>query len=297
MDKIHSDIHILLQICVILGRSLFVRPYCLDQLSVRCIARSSKPFEDFAKRAKFYVMAKILCIEDSGEFFLYLTSVLKDHSVTHAMDIAQALSLVQDGRDSFDLILLDISLPDGNGLKVLPQLKEITSAHKNIPIIVLSADSDVVTKVAAFGIGADDYISKPPDTSELRARIEARLRSSQMDPNQKTQMRFGDLVLDSDTLRVQLNSASLGQVTLDLTPSEFKLLKYVIGRPGQVYTRDQLIDHIWGIGKHITQRTVDAHVSNLRKKLGDSSVKIQTVTGAGYRVVIKENSTTNKKIS
>jgi DNA-binding response OmpR family regulator len=233
----------------------------------------------------FYPVAKILCVEDSGEFLIFLTSVLKDHSVTHAASIQQALGLVNDGRDSFDLVLLDISLPDGNGLEALPQIKD-AFLSKAIPVIVLSADSDVITKVAAFGIGADDYISKPPNASELRARIEARLRSS--GEKNKLQARLGDLVLDSDTLRAQMVGAEKGTELLDLTPSEFKLLKLLILRPGWVYSRDQLIDHVWGVGRHMTSRTVDTHISNLRKKLSKSIVTIQTVTGAGYRVVVKD---------
>lgn len=211
--------------------------------------------------------------------------------MTHATSIQQALSLVQDGRDSFDLILLDISLPDGNGLKILPDLKN--SFHgRNVPIIILSSDTDVVTKVAAFGIGADDYVSKPPDSSELRARIEARLRSTQVE-NSST-LQIGDLVLDSDSLRVELLLAATGPQSLELTPSEFKLLKLLGNKPGRVYTRDQLIDQVWGVGKHLTSRTVDAHISNLRKKLSQSSVKIETVTGAGYRATIEKSSSENK---
>jgi two-component system, OmpR family, phosphate regulon response regulator PhoB len=232
-------------------------------------------------------VAKILCVEDSGEFLIFLTSVLKDHSVTHATSIQQALGLVRDGRDSFDLVLLDISLPDGNGLEALPQIKD-AFLSKSIPVIILSADSDVITKVAAFGIGADDYISKPPNASELRARIEARLRSTNVDQKNKLQARLGDLVLDSDTLRAQMVGAERGPQLLDLTPSEFKLLKLLIIKPGWVYSRDQLIDHVWGMGRHVTPRTVDTHISNLRKKLMASVVKIETVTGTGYRAVIKD---------
>lgn len=210
--------------------------------------------------------------------------------MTHATSIQQALGLVQGGQERFDLILLDISLPDGNGLEAMPQLKEAFT-NKSIPIIVLTADSDVVTKVAAFGIGADDYISKPPNVSELRARIEARLRSSEVEQKNKTQVQLGDLLLDSDTLRVERVSAEDGAQLIDLTPSEFKLIKLLIVKPGRVYSRDQLIDHVWGIGKHVTLRTVDAHISNLRKKLAGSSVKVQTVTGAGYRAVVRDSKT------
>lgn len=234
-------------------------------------------------------MAKILCVEDSPEFFLYLTSVLNDHSVTVATDIKQALTLTQNGIHQFDLILLDISLPDGNGLKILPQLRQAANTS-HIPVMVLSTDSDVITKVAAFGVGADDYMSKPPDPNELKARIAARLRNSKIDERSKSRIQLGDLIIDSNSMQVEIHSAPTGVEMVDLTPSEFKILKMVASRPGQVYSRDQLIDHVWGVGKHITPRTVDAHVSNLRKKLSNSKVCVDTVRGAGYRAIIQDAS-------
>ena len=90
-------------------------------------------------------MAKILCVEDSAEFYIYLTSILKEHSLTQAESLSDAFKYVQSGRDSFDLILLDISLPDGNGVKALPMLKE-AMPNKAVPIIVLSSDNDIISK-------------------------------------------------------------------------------------------------------------------------------------------------------
>ncbi len=233
-------------------------------------------------------MAKILCVEDSAEFFMYLTSVLKNHSLVQASSINDALKLAETGRDSFDLVLLDVSLPDGNGIKILPVLRE-SLATQNIPVIVLSSDNDVLTKVAAFGIGADDYVSKPPDPNELIARINARLRTSESFSKNKSRIQIGDLIIDSDRMCVEQSSSKKGMKTIDLTPSEFKILKLVAGRPGMVFTRDQLIDHVWGVGNHITPRTVDAHVSHLRKKIGDSSVKIETVLSVGYKAAVTKS--------
>ncbi len=232
-------------------------------------------------------MANILCVEDSNEFLIYLTSVLSGHSITQASDIKQALSLASTGRGPFDLIILDISLPDGNGLKIIPQLREMNTDYP-IPIIVLSNDDDVVTKVAAFGIGADDFVSKPPEPNELRARVEARLRRTLESTSKLNHLRYGDLLIDSNTMRVELSSRTHKTTEVPLTLSEFKILKTLVSRPGQVYSRDQLIDHIWGVDKHVTPRTVDAHVSNLRKKIEDSSVSIETVTGTGYRAKLKD---------
>lgn len=231
-------------------------------------------------------MAKILCIEDNQEFTFYLTSVLKDHTLSFAPTLSDAFKIVQNGRESFDLILLDVSLPDGNGIKALTQFKEAFSA-KNIPIIILSADGDIINKVAAFGVGADDYITKPTHSAELKARIEARLRTAQVQAKDSQYIKLGNLVIDSDKMSVQILGDTATE-NVDLTPSEFKLLKILSSRPGQVYSRDYLIDHVWGITKHITERTVDAHISHLRKKISTSTAKVETVLGAGYKIEVKD---------
>lgn len=234
------------------------------------------------------MMARILCIDDSTEFFLYLTSILKEHALFQAGTISDALRLVRSGRESFDLILLDLSLPDGNGMKVLPQLKEAFVA-KTVPVMILSTDNDVVSKVAAFGIGADDYVSKPPDSSELRARIEARLRSARTNDRSQKQFLFGDLSIDSDRMCVELRGDEGSNKLLDLTPSEFKILRLVVSRPGHVFTRDSVIDAVWGIGKYVAPRTIDAHVSHLRRKLLPSQVQIETVLSVGYKASVRDN--------
>ncbi|UYL10028.1 response regulator transcription factor [Bdellovibrio sp. SKB1291214] len=234
-------------------------------------------------------MAKILCVEDSSEFFIYLTSVLKDHVLTQAESIADAFNIVQTGRDSFDMVLLDISLPDGNGMKILPDLKDSFKA-KAVPIIILSTDDDIISKVAAFGIGADDYISKPPNSSELRARVDARLRAVKSYQQNTQQVQLGDLYIDSNRMCVELRNPKVGNQQIELTPFEFKILKILCGRPGQVFSREQLIDQVWGVGKYVTERTVDAHVSHLRKKISESTVKVETVLSAGYKATMKDSS-------
>lgn len=230
-------------------------------------------------------MARILCIEDSLEFYKYLTAILSEHKLTHVMTLNEAFKLVQNGRESFDLILLDVILPDGNGIKAISNLKE-SFALKNVPIVMLSSDGDVLSKVASFGMGADDYVQKPPNSSELKARIEARLRGASAAQKDKSHIQIGDLLIDSDKMSVERQSTS-GKKNIELTPSEFKILKLICSRPGQVFTRDQLIDSVWGIGKYIAPRTVDAHISHLRKKIEESRVNIETILSIGYKVEIK----------
>jgi DNA-binding response OmpR family regulator len=231
-------------------------------------------------------MSKILCIEDNLEFFIYLDSVLAEHALTHATSLAEAFKLIRNGRNSFELILLDISLPDGNGIKSIGAFKE-NPGTRSIPIIVISSDGDVISKVAAFGVGADDYIQKPPNTDELKARILARLRNTQSLQKSSNQIVVGDLAIDSERMHVRISGVNGHPEDVELTPFEFKLLRVLAQRPGQIFSRDQLIDQVWGISKFITQRTVDAHISHLRKKICNSCVKISTVLSVGYRIEVR----------
>lgn len=234
-------------------------------------------------------MARILCIEDSQEFQIYLSAVLKDYNMTFAASGGKALQLTENGRDHFDLVLLDVSLPDGNGLKILSRLKE-AMAPRFVPVIIISADNDIVTKVAAFGVGADDYVSKPADPNELRLRIEARLRAVNFIAAEKNILEYGGIKMDIDRMNVEVQTKTDEAKTLEFTPYEFKILKLLLSRPNQVYTRESIIDRVWGIDKFITPRTIDAHISHLRKKLECSNIAIQTVLSTGYKLELKEAS-------
>lgn len=245
--------------------------------------------EEITTCATLPLMARVLCVEDSKEFQIYLSSVLKEYSLTHVPTIGEALRLVSNKRDSFDIILLDINLPDGNGIKALPLLKE-QNINKMVPVIIISADNDVLTKVAAFGLGADDYMSKPLDPNELKARIQARIRWFKSQIQEKTVLELGDIRIDSDRMLVERTLPDGKRETVDLTPFEFKILKLLMNRPGQVFSRDQIIERAWGVGRHVTSRTVDAHVSHLRKKLNARDVEIETVLSAGYKICLKEDS-------
>jgi len=237
-------------------------------------------------------MAKILCVEDSKEFQLYLSSLLREHNLVYSSSIADAMRVAQTNHDSFDLIILDISLPDGNGMRALPLLKEHFS-EKPIPVIVISSDSDVLTKVAAFGVGADDYISKPPDSSELKARVEARLRWANTSSAQKTHYAYDDLRMDLEQMSVSIVREGGAVEAVELTPYEFKILRLLLGRPGQVFSREHIVERIWGVGKYITFRTIDAHISHLRRKLIKSRTRIETVLTAGYKIQLKEDTDPN----
>jgi DNA-binding response OmpR family regulator len=174
-------------------------------------------------------------------------------------------------------------------MRFLPRLKERLSS-KIVHIFFIIRDFYVLTKVAAFGVGADDYISKPPDSSELKARIEARLRSAMSHPAQKTQLAFGDLRMDLEQMSVTITPDAGAPTRVELTPYEFKILRMLMGRPGQVFSREQIIERIWGLGRYITFRTIDAHVSHIRRKILKSQTRIETVLTAGYKIMLKADS-------
>ncbi len=232
-------------------------------------------------------MANILCIDDSAEFGIYLTSILGDHDLTVCETLNEAYKLFQTGRKSFDLILLDVNLPDGNGIKSIGQLRGHL-ADPTVPILMLTNDDDILSKVSALGLGADDYIIKPIVADELKARIGARLRTRNLLQKKINSISFGNLVIDIDKMNVEQKCENGKTKTLELTPLEFKILKLLTTRPGQIFSRDQVIDFVWGVGKFISERTVDAHISHLRKKLAESNVEITTVINVGYKATLRQ---------
>lgn len=232
-------------------------------------------------------MQKILSIEDAKDFQLYLSSVLKDYNVTHVDTFKEAIGIINTGVEHFDLVLIDLSLTDGNGINIVSKLKE-SSVYQNTPVVILSGDCNILTKVAAFGIGADDYITKPPDRHELKARIAARLRASQNMDRIKTIIELGNLRVDTERMCVELNEAGKKQ-RVNLTPLEYQILVFLIKKPGVVFSREQIIESVWGVGTYITERTVDAHISHLRSKISKSNLLIQTALNFGYKIELLKN--------
>ncbi len=236
--------------------------------------------EDFATCGTVLIrMRKIACVEDSREYQLLIQDALKGYEVQFVSTLAQARTLFQNETDGFEMLLLDVSLPDGNGIKFLSEIK----LTRDLPVFILTADNDVLSKVAAFGIGADDYIVKPFHALELRARVEAKMRSHQTARESGGAITVGDLAIDAGKMSV---TGDKGQ-RIDLTPIEFKILHLLARRIGNVYSRAQIMTEVWGDQTHLTDRTVDAHVSHLRKKIAFSRVKITTVLSVGYKISVR----------
>jgi len=219
---------------------------------------------------------RILVVEDEDSIASFVVKGLtaEGHAVERARNAAEAIGL--GITYEFDLILLDLLLPDGHGLDVL---KRIRAERPEVPIIVVSALGEVDEKVDLLDAGADDYLVKPFAFAELAARVRAAARQGAASARELT---VGDVTLDTRT-RVVTRGDS---IQADLPSREFALLEYLMRHNGQVLTRQQLLDSVWGIDFDASSNVVDVYVSYLRRKLdraGEPSF-IETVRGAGYRV-------------
>jgi len=221
-------------------------------------------------------MARILIVEDEPDIVLSLEEDLRrqGHQSTHAGDGMQGLELGKQGQ--WDLILLDVMLPKMDGFDVCSELRK---AGISTPIIMLTARTQEAEKELGLDSGADDYVTKPFSLRELRARIRAQLRRSTRTTERI--VRFGDCEVDFDRAEVRRSGRRV-----DVTPQELRLLQVFIQHRGRVLSRDQLIDAAWGHSVAITDRVVDTHVFNLRKKIEPVPAEprfLVGVRGLGYR--------------
>jgi len=203
------------------------------------------------------------------------------YEVVQAGDGRTALKLAAN----LDMILLDVMLPEIDGLEVCREIKS-RSQTAMIPIIMLTARDGEIDKVLGLELGADDYITKPFSMRELLSRIKAVLRRSQHGPVQESQLAVGPLRIDFAAYK-----AFLGKEELALTPKEYELLKLFLTNVGRAYSRDELLEKVWGYEYYGDTRTVDVHIRHLRAKLKAVpavSDGIETVRGVGYRFVRQE---------
>ena len=177
------------------------------------------------------------------------------------------------------LVVLDLMLPKLDGFEVCRRLR---SENNYVAILMLPARDEDIDKIVGLELGADDYLTKPFNPRELVARVKAILRRSENRPvAEGKRVNFGDLMIDPDRREARLASR-----LLDLRTQEFDLLLTLAGQPGRVFTREQLLQMAWGFDFYGQTRTVDVHIAHLRKKLEGSLVKIETVTGVGYKLAV-----------
>lgn len=225
---------------------------------------------------------QILVVDDEASIRELLTFNLKKngYEVTAAADGREALAKAA----GMDLVLLDIMLPEVDGLEVCRRLKADPQTS-GIPIIMLTAKAEEIDRVLGLELGADDYVVKPFSMRELLARVKAVLRrsakDSQSEKGREDTLKIGGLRLDFSSYQAWLHDEPIA-----LTPKEYELLKLLVTNPGRAFTRDELLERIWGYEYYGDTRTVDVHIRHLRAKLKDDeniSKAIETVRGIGYR--------------
>jgi len=196
--------------------------------------------------------------------------------VHEAQDGEAALKAMDDIRPA--LMVLDLMLPKIDGFEVC---RRVRAAGKDIAILMLTARDEDIDKILGLELGADDYLTKPFNPRELVARVKAILRrGGRPGAPDMSPIQIGELSID-----VARREAHVGARSLDLRAKEFDLLVALAEQPGRVFTREQLLQHAWGFDYYGQTRTVDVHVGQLRRKMGDSRVRIETVTGVGYKLV------------
>jgi len=227
-------------------------------------------------------LARVLVVDDEVNLLHSVAYSLRKegHEVLTAADGEEALSKARAEKP--DLLVLDIMLPKMDGFEVCRRLR----AESTLPILMLTAKDSEIDRVVGLELGADDYLTKPFSMRELLARVKAMLRRASMvqaAPPAAEVLTAGELVVDAGRRRVLCGGREIA-----LKPKEFDLLAFLIARPGRVFTRDALLEQVWGYDYPGITRTVDAHVRSLREKLGDDAESprwIETVRGVGYRFI------------
>src|SRR5262245_49038891 len=224
---------------------------------------------------------KVLIVEDDEAMSVALRDgfIYEGFTVLEAADGEAALQLA--AKHTPELILLDVMLPRLSGLDVC---KKIRADGSRVPIIMLTARGQEIDKVLGLKLGADDYITKPFSFMELMARVEALLRRAHRHSETPEEFRFGSITINFKRFEVIKAGAPV-----EVSPREFNILKYFIEHRGEVVTRDQLLDSVWGYGSFPLTRTVDMHIAKLRQKIEDTPTDprhIVTVHRVGYKFVI-----------
>jgi DNA-binding response OmpR family regulator len=231
-------------------------------------------------------MKRILAVEDQPDYQIMIRTLLERHySVVTVPTFQEALKRVHES--DFDLVLLDVNLPDGSGFQLFSQLKAIAKMD-DVPVIFLTGQSEVSSRVTGLSLGAEDYIVKPFEPLEFIARVDSKLKARHTRNAKLNRLKKGCFQLDLMQMRAFTVQASGELEALDLTPTEFKLLSYFLTREGHVLSREQLTEHLWSFKIKVSDRTVDRHVSGLRLKLKPEWANLESIRSLGYRFSITE---------
>lgn len=223
-------------------------------------------------------MENIIIADDELRIRRLVSDFLKQagYNVIEAENGDEAFELFEKHKQSLSLIILDIMMPGLNGWEVTKKIRETS----NIPVIILTARSEEFDELMGYESGADDYVTKPFSPSVLVKRVEALLRRSGKKINGEAEKKFNNLVFNDDAHEVRLDGKEV-----ELTLKEYNILKKFLEAPGRVFSREQLLDSVWGYDFTGDVRTVDSHVARLRTKLGDwGAMHLKTVYGIGYKI-------------
>jgi DNA-binding response OmpR family regulator len=226
-------------------------------------------------------VAKILVVEDESELANIIAEHLRSEGHMVALEGNGSKALERAGVEAFDLLILDLMLPGLDGLEVARRLRRSSGATTaTVPILMLTARAEETDRVLGFEVGADDYIVKPFSLREFLARVRAMLRRAKIieEESRVAVLRFGRFELDSNARAVRI-----GDKLTDLTPREYELLLMLARHPGRTFTRDYLLERIWGAEYDGSDRVVDTTVVRLRRKLGVEGERVISVWGVGYR--------------
>jgi len=226
---------------------------------------------------------KILIVEDELDLVKLLRYNLEKEGfkVTHTTDGSLALAEIR--RDLPDLLILDLMLPGVDGLEVCRQLRR-HERYVSLPILMLTARGEEADRVVGLEIGADDYVTKPFSMRELIARVRALLRRHEPMASTRATLQRGGLVIDPSA-----HSVYVAGRAVELSALEFRLLHHLASHPGMVFSRDQLLDRVWGNDRTVTQRSVDVYIRRVREKIENRPKDpsyVQTVHGVGYRFTV-----------
>jgi DNA-binding response OmpR family regulator len=218
---------------------------------------------------------RVLVVEDDAEVAASLCALLAGEG--YAPVVARSVREARAANASdFDVVLLDWRLPDGEGIDFLKELRKTS----DVPVLMVTARVDVIDRVLGLEIGADDYVTKPVEPRELLARVKARLRRPGKEPAPAAER-----ILEAHDIRVDLHTreVTFREQPVTFTKMELELLVFLLKNPGRVFSREELLNQVWGFERSPTTRTVDTHVAVLRQKL--SPALFESVRGIGYRLV------------
>jgi phosphate regulon transcriptional regulator PhoB len=226
---------------------------------------------------------KILIVEDERDVVKLLRYNLEKEGFRIAAVTDGSLALAEMRREAADLVILDLMLPGMDGLEICKQLRR-HERYANTPILMLTARSEEADRVVGLELGADDYVTKPFSMRELIARVRALLRRQEPSPQRST-LQHGEIQIDPSA-----HSVSVAGRHVELSALEFRLLHYLASHPGMVFSRDHLLDRVWGNDRTVTPRSVDVYIRRVREKIEmepQNPTYVQTVHGVGYRFALE----------